>query len=328
MVTSFVDNMQAPDGNRGQAVILRERDDLFQNDEIRSIEARALRYLTAGVPVHFRGPAGTGKTTLALQAAALIGRPVIFLTGDSWLTAADLVGKEVGLRHKQVVDNFVHNVRKVTTETAGIWADDGLTTAIENGYTLVYDEFTRSPPQANNPLLIALEERMLILPAHSRGAAYVRAHPEFRAIFTSNPEDYAAVSRPQDALLDRMITFDLDFHDRQTEIGIVATRSGLSPEVCGPIVDIVRKMRSDGASNQHVSVRAAIMIARVVQATGMAVSHTNPDFNQLCIDVLESKAAKARVVQESLAAPARAATKTVSGTPRTDAADVTRPAAA
>ncbi len=327
-MNSFVDQMQTPETRRGNAVILRERDDLFTNEALQSVQSRALRYLQAGVPVHFRGPAGTGKTTLALQIASQIGRPVIFITGDGWLTAADLVGKEIGSRHKQIVDNFVHNVRKVTTETTGLWSDDGLTTAIENGYTLVYDEFTRSPPQANNPLLIALEERMLIVPSQSRGEAYVRAHPEFRAIFTSNPEEYAGVSAPQDALLDRMITFDLDNHDRQTEIGIVAMRSGLAPEACAPIVDIVRELRDDMGMEANVSVRAGIMIARVVKASGLTVSHTDPLFSQLCLDVLESKSVRRSEPEARRGQIARQVCAVAAVAPRHDAVERPRSSAA
>ncbi|MGL5139277.1 MAG: gas vesicle protein GvpN, partial [Beijerinckiaceae bacterium] len=59
----------------GNVVTLRPRGDLYENDEILSIESRALSYLRAGVPIHLRGPAGTGKTTLAIQIAARLDRP-------------------------------------------------------------------------------------------------------------------------------------------------------------------------------------------------------------------------------------------------------------
>ncbi|MGL5139627.1 MAG: AAA family ATPase, partial [Beijerinckiaceae bacterium] len=169
-------------------------------------------------------------------------------------------------------------------------SDDVLTEAISGGYTLVYDEFTRSPPSANNPLLSALEERMLILQAGAGRERYVKAHPEFRAIFTSNPEDYAGVSAPQDALIDRMITFDLTNHDRDTEVGIVSMRAGLDTLRAGPIVDIVRRVRASGLVTQAPSLRSAIMIAKVASAEGLEISASANAFVQLCFDVLESKA--------------------------------------
>jgi nitric oxide reductase NorQ protein len=271
-------------------VALRPRDDLFENDEILSIESRALSYLRAGVPIHLRGPAGTGKTTLAIQIAAKLNRPAILLTGDGWLTAGNLVGRESSTKTRRVEDRYIHSVRKTESETTAVWSDDVLTQAILEGYTLVYDEFTRSPPSANNPLLTALEERMLILHSGSTRDRYVKAHPEFRAIFTSNPEDYAGVNTPQDALIDRMITFDLTNHDRDTEVGIVAMRSGVVPADCGPIVDVVRAIRVSGLVTQAPSLRSAIMIARIVGAEGLTVAGDSNAFVQLCFDVLESKA--------------------------------------
>jgi gas vesicle protein GvpN len=286
----------APSG--GNVVRLRPRGDIYENDEILSIESRALSYLRSGVPVHLRGPAGTGKTTLAIQIAARLDRPAILLTGDGWLTAGNLVGRETGEKTKQVVDRFVHSVRKVQKETSKVWSDDVLTEAISGGYTLVYDEFTRSPPSANNPLLSALEERMLILTAGAGRERYVKAHPEFRAIFTSNPEDYAGVNAPQDALVDRMITFDLTNHDRDTEVGIVSMRSGLDAGRAGPIVDIVRRVRASGLVAQAPSLRSAIMIARVASAEGLEVSASANAFVQLCFDVLESKAPSGLAARE------------------------------
>ncbi|MGL4636232.1 MAG: gas vesicle protein GvpN [Beijerinckiaceae bacterium] len=280
----------ASDPKGSNVVTLRPRGDLFENDEILSIESRAISYLRAGTPVHLRGPAGTGKTTLALQIAAKLGRPAILVTGDGWLTAGNLVGRETATKTRAVVDRYVHSVRKTESETKAVWSDDVLTHAITGGFTLVYDEFTRSPPSANNPLLTALEERMLILQSGSSRDRYVKAHPDFRAIFTSNPEDYAGVNVPQDALIDRMITFDLTNHDRDTEVGIVAMRAGLTVEQCGPIVDIVRNVRSSGMVTQAPSLRSAIMIARIVGFETLDVSARSNAFVQLCFDVLESKA--------------------------------------
>ncbi len=282
----------------GEVLDLKPRSDLYEDEALLSIQSRALAYLRAGVAVHLRGPAGTGKTTLALQIAAKLDRPAVLVTGDGWFTAQDLVGGQAGVRVRHVRDRFIHTVQKTETETTALWEDSVLTHAVSRGYTLVYDEFTRSPPAANNPLLSALEERILVFTGAARGERYVRAHPEFRAIFTSNPEDYAGVQAPQDALVDRMITFDLTEHELQTEAGIVARRSGLGPEGALPIVRLVRAIRAEpSVGAQPPSMRSAIMIARIVASEGLVPSAADERFVQLCFDVLESRAPRADRVE-------------------------------
>lgn len=262
---------------------------IFVDDALRSMESRAVAYLNAGLAVHLRGPAGAGKTTLALQIAARIGRPMTLLTGDAWMTSGHLVGRESGAVSNQVIDRYVHTVTKIKTETSAVWADNALTRAIVEGHTLIYDEFTRSSSAANNPLLSALEERMLVLTGRSHGERIVRAHDEFRAILTSNPTDYAGVNAPQDALIDRVVTFDIEGHDRSTEIGIVATRSGADEATAARIVDIVRALRASKHLAQNPSMRSSIMIARVAHKESVEPEPGEPRFLQLVLDVLESK---------------------------------------
>lgn len=102
-----------------------------------------------------------------------------------------------------------------------LWMENRLTTACRDGYTLIYDEFNRSRAEANNVLLSVLEEKMLSLPSMGKvRGGYIEVHREFRAIFTSNPEEYAGVHKAPDALMDRLITLDLGHYDRETEIRI------------------------------------------------------------------------------------------------------------
>ena len=57
---------------------------------VKEIMDRALVYLEAGYPVHFAGPSGTGKTTLAFHLAAQWGRPVTLLQGNEEFVSSDL----------------------------------------------------------------------------------------------------------------------------------------------------------------------------------------------------------------------------------------------
>ena len=107
-----------------------------------------------------------------------------------------------------------------------MWVDNRLTTACRDGHTLVYDEFTRSRPEANNVLLSVLGEEILNLPKlRYAGEGYLKVDPAFRAIFTSNPEEYAGIHKSQDALMDRLITIRVEYFDRETEVAIAAARA-------------------------------------------------------------------------------------------------------
>ena len=273
------------------ALSVRPRPDFVETPTIKELTGRALAYLAAGFPVHFRGPAGTGKTTLALHVAAQLGHPVMLIAGDEEFATSDLIGGQYGYRYRKVIDQFIHSVLKYEEDAAQRWVDHRLTTACREGFTLVYDEFTRSRPEANNVLLGVLEEQLLILPTMSREDAYVKVHPDFRAIFTSNPQEYAGIHEAQDALSDRLVTIDLDYYDRETEIAITAARSGLPLEEATRIVDLVRDYRASGEYDQTPTLRSCIMIARVSAMQSLQPSAHDPRFVRICLDLLESKTA-------------------------------------
>jgi len=230
----------------GVATVLEPRSlpNFVETKSIKEITDRALAYIAAGFPVHFRGVSGTGKTTLALHIASKIGRPVVMIHGDEEFSTSDLVGGEYGYRLKKVIDNFIHTVLKTEEDMAKRWVDNRLTVACKYGFSLIYDEFTRSRPEANNILLSVLQEKMLDMPANrGDGEGYLQVDPSFTAIFTSNPEEYAGVYRSQDALRDRMVTMDLDHFDEETEIAITAAKSGMSRAEAAKVVSIVRALR-------------------------------------------------------------------------------------
>lgn len=257
-----------------------------------SIVDRAMTYIAAGFPIHFRGASGTGKTTLALHVASKLGRPVVMLHGDEEFSTSDLVGGEYGYRMKKVIDNFIHSVLKTEEDMSQRWVDNRLTVACRYGFTLIYDEFTRSRPEANNALLSVLQEKMLDLPAARNSDGYLRVHPDFTAIFTSNPEEYAGVYRSQDALRDRMVTLDLDHFDEETEIAVTQAKSGLGRSNAEKIVRIARGLRESGVCEFAPTIRGCIMIAKALKVQNGVVDVQNGLFRQLCLDILASESTR------------------------------------
>ena len=103
--------------------------DFVETETVKEITKRALAYIRAGFPVHFRGPTGTGKTSLAMHVASKLGRPVVMVHGDEELTTSDLVGAESGFRRRKFVDQYVSRVYKLEENTQKTWMDNRLTVA-------------------------------------------------------------------------------------------------------------------------------------------------------------------------------------------------------
>jgi len=117
---------------------------------------------------------------------------------------------------------------------------------------------------------------MLDLPAAREGDSnYLRVHPDFTAIFTSNPEEYAGVHRSQDALRDRMVTLDLDNFDEESEVSITKAKSGLSNGNASKIVKIVRGLRESDVCEFSPTIRGCNMIARTIQIRKASVNKNN-----------------------------------------------------
>jgi len=290
-------------------IIPRQREDFVETPYIGDLTKRALDYIGAGFPVHFSGPAGVGKTTLALHVAARLGRPSVLVCGDHEYSSSDLVGGFYGFRKTYVRDNFIRSVLKTDESMTSHWSDNRLTTACQYGLTLIYDEFTRSRPEANNVLLSVLEERLLPLPTARGGGNYLKVHPDFTAIFTSNPEEYAGVYKSQDALRDRMVTIELGNFDEETEVAITQAKSKLSWEDSRYIVSLVRKVREAKSKNKLTpTVRACIVLGKILNLKGETALSTNNGFKQICLDVLmpevsgKDREKVSQVIDEFLAA--------------------------
>jgi len=253
----------------------------------KNLTNRALAYLHAGYAVHFCGPAGTGKTAMAMHTAELLNRPMVLVSGNDQYKPSDLVGGHSGMRRKKIVDNYIHSVWKAEENMDSIWYDGRLAYACRNGFTLVYDDFTRSKPETNNVLLSVLQEKTMDLSTYQKGETRLAVHPDFSAIFTSNPAEYAGVHDLQDALRDRLITLEIPALDRESEVAIVAGRSGLPWREAARVVDIVRGIR--GEEIAKTSVRAAIMTATILATKASKPVRDNPFFVQVLTDVLGSE---------------------------------------
>lgn len=263
-----------------------EQEAFVETDAVRALRDRIERWLAADRPVHLVGPTGCGKTAMAMYVARERDRPVVFVNGDADLTTADLVGEYAELERESVRDRYVHNVMKSRDVVRDRWVDNPLTVAAREGATFVYNEFARTDPAANNVLLSVFEEGVLELPGRRGPERYVEVHPEFRAVLTSNPVEYAGVHTPQDALLDRLVAIHMDFYDRETELAIVTANVDIDETTATRVVDLLRAVRESDELDVTVATRAM-----VIAAEGLAVAPevTEKRLVGVCTDALASK---------------------------------------
>lgn len=275
-----------------------------ETKETKKLKNKIKMWLKLGHPVHIVGPTGCGKTTLAIQAAKEINKKVLWINGDEEMSTTDLIGGYSEVETNSLRDKYVHNVLKTRDIYKAGWVDNPLTLACKNGYALVYNEFARSLPQANNVLLSVFEEKILELPTKFGPERYVKVHPDFITLFTSNSIEYAGVHKPQDALLDRMIGVYMDYYDFDTEVKIVQTHSKIPKTEAEKVVTIIKKLREKLKDGEKPGTRAAVLFAQGMEAMG---KFKNDNYKNICLDVLASKVSgvldydkKRKVVNEVL----------------------------
>lgn len=251
---------------------------------IKDITKRVILYMNNGFPVHLRGPAGTGKTSLAFHIAQKIGRPIIYICGSEEINDENLIGGYTGVRKYFVEDNFINSVYKKQEAINKTWNDGRLLTACKEGYTVIYDEFTRTRPEMNNVLLSILEEKMVDVP-YANSNTYLKINPDFRIIFTSNPEEYIGAYKSPNALIDRMITIDMDNLDEDTEMKIIMSKSGIGLNDASKIMHLSRYIKNKLNNTSYASIRSSIMLAKVINSVKIKVSASNPIFKQICKDI-------------------------------------------
>ena len=92
--------------------------------------------------------------------------------------------------------------------------------------------------------------------------------------------------------MDRLITLQLGNFDRETEIQIGMAKSGVSRGDAEVIVDIVRELRSTGVNNHRPTIRATIVIGRILVHRRAHARLDDPVFQWVCHDVLATETAK------------------------------------
>lgn len=257
-----------------------------ETDLVKEVKERVKKWIYLKYPVHIIGPTGSGKTILALRVAQELGKPIVWINGDESVTTTDLIGGYSQVEVESIRDKYIHNVFKDKDVLKAEWIDNPLTLACKYGYTLIYNEFSRSKAAANNVLLSIFSEGILELPTQFGEERYVKVHPNFRAIFTSNSIEYAGIHRPQDALLDRMVGIYMDYYDKETEAKIIAAHSKINEKDALLIAEMLSSARQKLPKENCLGTRAGVMVAHALNSTSKFDKST---IKALMADVVTSK---------------------------------------
>ncbi|MEM9757321.1 MAG: AAA family ATPase, partial [Pseudomonadota bacterium] len=184
---------------------------------------------------------------------------------------------------------YVQSVRRTETESRAEWRAAILALAMQRGYTLVYDEFTRAAPEANAALLSVLEEGVLVATDRAADRSYITAHADFRIILTSNPHDYAGVNGAPDALMDRIVTLTLPSPSTAQIAGIVAARTGLDPVTAQRIAALVDALHTDPAQCATSPMRSAVILGQIAAHRARTGRITQASLAEIAANILTAR---------------------------------------
>lgn len=198
------------------------------------------------------GPVGVGKTFLVQQILTELQQKFERVDGDTRYTEQKLTGwfdPPIVLKKGYSKESFI---------------EGPLVAAMHGGKVLFINELNRMPEAVQNILLPAMDERRISMPKMGE----LEAKGGFCVIATQNPREFTATHALSEALLDRFEMIRLDYQTRDEELSILKQEvsSKIKMENLERMVDLIRATRNHLGIKRGASIRAAISIAKLMEA--------------------------------------------------------------
>lgn len=214
-----------------------------QNDEVELYEAA----YHARLPVMIKGPTGCGKSRFVEYMAWKLGKPLITVACNEDMTASDLVG------------------RYLLDANGTRWLDGPLTTAARIGAICYLDEIVEAR-QDTTVVIHPLTDHRRTLPIDKKGEL-INAHADFQLVISYNPGYQSLLKDLKQSTKQRFTAFEFDYPAESTEIGIVATETGVDTELAAKLVKIggiARNLKGHGL-DEGISTRLLTYAATLIK---------------------------------------------------------------
>lgn len=200
------------------------------------------------LPVLIKGPTGCGKTRFIAYMAARLGLELHTVACHDDLTASDLVG------------------RHLIGDGSTYWVDGPLTRAVREGGICYLDEVVEARKDTT-VVLHPLSDDRRILPIDRTGET-LKAPDDFMLVVSYNPGYQNLLKGMKPSTRQRFIALRFDYPEPTAEARIVATESGIEPQLAERLVELggaLRRLRDhdleESASTRLLVYTATLMVA-------------------------------------------------------------------
>jgi len=182
------------------------------------------------------GPAGCGKTELAMQYAAMAGLPMLKVTCSIVREPRDWFGSKT-LENGQVS-----------------WRKSLFAQAVEKGgVVILLDELNRATPNVLNPLLPLLDRTRASFIEEVGEVLHVGPGVVFIATLNQGLE-FTGTTRLDKALADRFgVTIEAGYLDEEAECALIVQRTGLDHVSAHKLAKVASTLRANAASGGGIS---------------------------------------------------------------------------
>ncbi|MDH5263865.1 MAG: CbbQ/NirQ/NorQ/GpvN family protein [Betaproteobacteria bacterium] len=206
----------------------------------------------ARMPMMLKGPTGCGKTRFVEYMAWKLGKPLVTVSCNEDMTAADLVGRFL-------------------LDAAGTrWQDGPLALAARHGAICYLDEVVEAR-QDTTVVIHPLTDTRRALPLEKKGEL-LHAHPDFLLVISYNPGYQSLMKDLKPSTKQRFGALDFGYPAHEVEAEIVAHEAGVDAALAGKLVSVAERARNlkghglDEGISTRMLVHAGSLMARGVEA--------------------------------------------------------------